>query len=314
MKENLQFLKLVLCNNIGVERKSKLAFIELHISILLAGLTGLFGRLVTLNEGLLTFWRLFFTVCIFCVFLIFTKKVYKVSIKDFFKIAAVGGLLGLHLVFFYGSIKYANVSVGTVCLSLISFFTALIDPIINKHRYFKHEFLFSLITICGIVLIFNFDTSYRLGVVIGIFSALLAALFTIFNKRVAKYKSEVVLFYEMVGGLICISLILPFYLYFFPASNIFPSGMNLFYLVILALFCTVFLYYFQISALKKLSAFSVNLSYNLEPVYTIILAIIIFHENKDLNAAFYAGFIAILLSVVLESLYVAKWSKKFNKN
>ncbi len=296
-----------------MEKNSKRAFLDLHISILLAGLTGLFGRLVTLNEGLLTFWRLFFTVGIFCLILLFTKKFYKVKLKDFFKIAAVGGLLGLHWVFFYGSIKYSNISVGTVCLSLISFFTAIIDPIVNKHRYFKHEFLFSLITIFGIVLIFNFDSGYRLGVIIGIFSALLAALFTIFNKKVANYNLETVLFYEMVGGFICISAFLPFYLHFFPVKNIFPAGLDLIYLVVLALFCTVFLYYFQISALKKLSAFSVNLSYNLEPVYTIILAMIIFHEYKDLNIAFYIGFFAILISVVLESLYVAKWSKNFSK-
>ena len=296
-----------------MEKNSKVPFIHLHISIVLAGLTGLFGRLITLNEGLLTFWRLFFTVLIFCLVLLFTKKIYKVKLKDFFKMAVVGALLGLHWLFFYGSIKYANISVGTVCLSLISFFTAIIDPIVNKHRYFKHEFLFSLITIFGIILIFNFDSGYRTGVVIGIISALLAALFTIFNKKVSKYNLEAVLFYEMIGGLICISAFLPFYLYIFPTQNIFPYGLNLLYLVILALFCTIFLYYFQISALKKLSAFSVNLSYNLEPVYTIILAMIIFHEYKDLNLAFYIGFFAILLSVILESLYIAKWNKKFNK-
>ena len=226
----------------------------------------------------------------------------------------MGGLLGLHWVFFYGSIKYSNISVGTVCLSLISFFTAIIDPIVNKHRYFKHEFLFSLITIFGIILIFNFDSGYKTGVIIGIISAFLAALFTIFNKKVSKYSLETVLFYEMVGGLICISLFLPFYLYFFPVKNVFPVGLDLFYLVILALFCTIFLYYFQVSALKKLSAFSVNLSYNLEPVYTIILAMIIFCEYKELNIAFYIGFFAILISVILESLYVAKWSKKFSKD
>ena len=95
-----------------MEKNSKVPFIHLHISIVLAGLTGLFGRLITLNEGLLTFWRLFFTVLIFCLVLLFTKKIYKVKLKDFFKMAGVGALLGLHWLFFYGSIKYANVSVG----------------------------------------------------------------------------------------------------------------------------------------------------------------------------------------------------------
>ena len=287
-----------------MKQLEKRAFIELHISILLAGCTGLFGRLITLNEGLLTFWRLFFTVLLIGLYLFFINKLRKIKLKNFIKITSTGALLGLHWLLFYGSIKYSNISVGIVCLSLISFFTALIDPLVNKHRYFKHEFLFSFITIIGIALIFNFDSHYQTGIIIGIFSALSAALFTIFNKKVAKYNSNTMLFYEMLGGFIFIALIMPFYLYFFPVENIFPFGKNLFYLIILALFCTVFLYYFQIQALKKLSAFSVNLSYNLEPVYTMILAIIIFQENKDLSLYFYLGFGLIILSVICQSVYV----------
>ncbi len=296
-----------------MKQVEKRAFLELHISILLAGCTGLFGRLITLNEGLLTFWRLFFSVLIIGVYLFFIKKINKISLKDFVKIASVGALLGLHWVLFYGSIKYSNISIGIVCLSLISFFTALIDPLVNKHRCFKHEFLFSFITILGIALIFNFDSHYQTGIIIGIFSALSAALFTIFNKKVAKYNSNIMLFYEMLGGFIFIGLIMPFYLYFFPVENIFPFGMNLFYLIILALFCTAFLYYFQIRALKKLSAFSVNLSYNLEPIYTMILAMIIFQENKDLSVYFYMGFVLILLSVIFQSIYVFYEKKKQEK-
>ena len=282
----------------------KRAFLELHISILLAGCTGLFGRLITLNEGLLTFWRLFFTVVFIAFYLFIIKKLKKINLKDFIKITSTGALLGLHWVLFYGSIKYSNISVGIVCLSLISFFTALIDPLVNKHRYFKHEFLFSFITIIGIALIFNFDSHYQTGIIIGVFSALSAALFTIFNKKVAKYNSNTMLFYEMLGGFIFIGLTMPFYLHFFPVESVFPFGKNLFYLIILALFCTVFLYYFQIRALKKLSAFSVNLSYNLEPIYTMILAMIIFQENKDLSLYFYMGFGLILLSVIFQSVYV----------
>lgn len=293
-----------------MRRVEKRAFLELHISILLAGCTGLFGRLITLNEGLLTFWRLFFSVIFIGFYLFIIKKLKKINFKDFVKIASTGALLGLHWVLFYGSIKYSNISIGIVCLSLISFFTALIDPLVNKHRYFKHEFLFSFITILAIALIFNFDSHYQTGIIIGIFSALSAALFTIFNKKVAKYNSNTMLFYEMLGGFIFIGAIMPFYLRFFPVENIFPMGLDLFYLIILALFCTVFLYYFQIRALKKLSAFSVNLSYNLEPIYTMILAMIIFQENKDLSVYFYIGFGLILLSVICQSIYVFLEKKK----
>lgn len=290
--------------------ESKKAFLELHISILLAGCTGLFGKLISLNEGYLTFWRLFFTFIIILLYLLCTKKLVKIKGADIAKTLLAGACIGLHWLFFYGSIKYSNISVGIVCLSLISLFTAIIDPIVNNHRYFKHEFIFSMVAVMGIIFIFNFDANYRTGIILGVISAIFAALFTIVNKKVVKYNSSSVLFYEMTGGLICISLFLPFYVDFSAGAQFLPSGTDFFYLFILALFCTVFLYYFQISSLKKLSAFCVNLSYNLEPLYTFILAILLFSENKDLTSSFYIGFALIFSSVILQSIYVLLENKR----
>ena len=278
------------------------AFIKLHISILLAGFTGLFGKLISLNEGLLVWYRMMFAALLLFIILAVSKKLVAISWQEQLKIAGTGFLLGLHWVFFYGSIKIANVSVGVVCFSLVGFFTALLEPLIIRRRFRMKELLFSLITVAGIILIFQFDMRYRTGIIIGIISSALAALFTITNKKVGvRHPSRMMLLYEMAGGFIGLSILLPFYLYFFPVSTILPDRTDFLYLLLLALVCTIGLYLLQIQVLKTISAFTVNLSYNLEPVYSIILAMLFFGEAKELNTAFYIGLGLICISVLLQT-------------
>ncbi len=283
-------------------------YVKLHLSIILSCFTSIFGRIITLNEGLLVFYRLLMSVIILLPVLELIKKPPKTDLKNFFKIILVGIFLGIHWLFFYGSIKYANVSIGIVCFSLVSFFTALIDPLLEKHRVYKHEILFSLITILGILLIFHFDAQYRTGIILGVISSGFAALYTITNRMNAKHykSSSTMLFYEFLGGLLIVSLILPFYLHIFPVTTIIPSNHDMFYLFLLVTLSTIGLYALQIQSLRYLSPFTVNLSYNLEPVYTVILAIIIFQENKDLSPAFYLGMALIIISVILQTLYIRK--------
>ena len=156
----------------------KEAFVKLHLSVLLAGGTGVFGKLITLNEFMLVWYRLLFAVMLFYVVLRIFGSFKKVSRKDILKIGLVGTLLALHWVFFYASIKFSNVSIGVVCLSLMSFFTAIFEPMINRRRISCKEIAFSLIAVAGIVLIFHFDTRYRTGVILGIISSALASMFT----------------------------------------------------------------------------------------------------------------------------------------
>lgn len=280
----------------------KEALIKLHISIVLAGFTGLFGKLVTLNEGLLVWYRMLFAALLLFLILWGRGLLQKVSFREMLKIGGTGLLLGLHWVFFYGSIKAANVSIGVVCFSLVGFFTALLEPLIIQRRVSAKELLFSLITVLGIVLIFQFDMRYRTGIIIGVLSSALAALFTITNKKVGRnHASGTMLLYEMIGGFLGLSCLLPFYLHYFPVETILPGTQNLIYLLVLALVCTIGLYLLQIQVLQTISAFTVNLSYNLEPVYSIILAMLFFGEAKELNIAFYAGLGLILLSVLLQT-------------
>lgn len=289
----------------------KEAFVKLHLSILIAGGTGVFGRLITLNEALLVWYRMMLAAVMFAVLLAIWKKLRKVTVRDVLKIGGVGILLSAHWLFFYGSIKASNVSIGVVCLSLMSIFTALFDPLINRHQISVRELLFSMVAVLGIVLIFHFDTRYRAGICMGVISSALASLFTIVNKKVSvNYTSSTMLLYEMAGGFMAISCILPFYLHYNPVDAILPDWKDGFYLFCLSSVCTVVLYILQIQVLKKVSAFTVNLSYNLEPIYSIIGAMIIFHEAKDLGYSFYAGLGLIVLSVIMQTLSVVCSQKK----
>ncbi len=287
--------------------ETRKGFIQLHLSVLLAGFTGLFGRLITLNEVDIVWYRMLFTSLILIVFV----GLPRVSWRKFVQLCGCGALLGLHWILFYGSIKASNVSIGVICFSLIGFFTAIFEPIIFKKRFSGLEFLFSLITVIGVLCIFSFDARYRYGIMIGVVSTAVCALYSICNKKASVgVRSRTVLLYQMMGGLAIVTLIIPVYLWFFPSEQpvlVIPEGMNLWLMLCHALFCTVGMYLLQIQALKRLSAFTVNLTYNLEPCYTIILAFLIFGEGREINFSFYVGISLILLSVLLQSMRV--WKK-----
>ena len=285
------------------------AFIQLHLSVMLAGFTGLFGKLITLNEVDIVWYRMLFTSIIL---LVFTGPP-QIERKKLLQLGGCGALLGLHWMLFYGSIKASNVSIGVICYSLVGFFTAIIEPIIYRKKISTIEILFSLITVFGLLCIFSFDARYRYGISIGVLSSFVAALYGVCNKKVSVgVKTRTVLFYQMSAGLVVVSMIIPFYLVMFPAHQdvlVIPEGSNLWWMLCHALFCTVAMYILQIQALRTLSAFTVNLTYNLEPCYTIAIAFIVFHEARELNFSFYIGIALILISVILQT-WRATLSKK----
>ena len=290
----------------------------LHLSVFIAGFTGVLGRLITLDSAILVWWRMAAAAVIMFLYLRFVQtrrgaadafdaSLQRYKFRDVLQMGSVGMLLCLHWVFFYASIKASNVSIGVVCFSLVGFFTALFEPIINKHRFSGREFLFSLLTILGIYLIFHFDSRYRLGIVLGVVSSALYALFAIANQRVGKhYEAKNMLLWEMVGGLIGLTCLIPLYNQFIPVGRLYPVGMDYAYLAFMVVICTIGLCLLQIIVLQKIPAFTVNLTYNLEPVYSIILSMFIFSEYKELNFSFCIGIALIILSVLLQTYYEIK--------
>ncbi|WP_333886006.1 DMT family transporter [Sphingobacterium siyangense] len=281
----------------------KKSYLVLHTAVLLAGFTGVFGKLITLNQIPLVWFRvLLSTIILFIVLKLFKIERLK-STKDAFKIAKVGVLITIHWIFFYGSIKFSNISIGVVCYCLTSFFTAVLEPIINKKRFSAVQLMLSMLTLIGISLIFHFDSSYQLGIILGVISTIFAALYTIYNERLVKqYDSKLLNFYQMLSGTIVLGFGLPIFYYLFPTERLIPSFSDGVYLILLALFCTVGLYVLFAESLKKLSAFTVNLSFNLEPIYSIIIAFLFFNEGKQVNASFYVGLALVLVSVLLQTM------------
>ncbi len=281
------------------------AFLQLHAAVFLAGFTGILGRLITLNEGLLVWFRLLISAFSLWVLFYFTNKIRRIDFKDCLQIFGVGLIAALHWVTFYGSIKYSNVSVALVCFSSIGFFTAVFEPLILRTKMDVKELLLGLMIIAGVYIIFHFDPQYKIGIVVGIISAFLGCLFPIINRIfLRKHSTETVTLYELTGGFLSLSVILPFYLHLFPADHMVPTTSDFLWLLALSWFCTVLAFQLSMNALKKISAFTVNLTYNLEPVYGILLAFAVYQENKDLGSSFYAGLAIIILAVALQTVNV----------
>lgn len=287
----------------------KKAYIQLHIALILAGFTGIFGRLITLNEGLISWYRTLLSAVFMLLFLLISRKLQKISAKDKLKIGFAGAILGFHWLFFYGSIKYSNISVGVVCFALTSFFNAILAPILNKKKLSLQELLLSGLTLCGIALIFGMDISFRTGIILGVVSSIFSALYTIYNERLAgRFRGETIILYQMTGGFLGLTIIMPIFLLFTPTSSFLPSASDLGWLLVLSILCTIGLYLLIVSALKHISSFTLSLTFNLEPLYTILLAIIIYKENKVLSLSFYIGLSLILISLSLQMFRV--WYKR----
>jgi drug/metabolite transporter (DMT)-like permease len=279
----------------------KKAFLQLHLAVFLAGFTGVLGKFIQLNEGLLVWYRLLISSVTLWVICLIRRSHLRISMTGVYKIFGVGAIAALHWVCFYGSIKYSNVSISLVCFSSIGFFTALLEPLFFRVRPDRTELLLGLLVILGIYFIFQFDPHYKTGIILGMLSALLGSIFPVCNRILLRHiPPETVTVYELTGGFLFLSLLLPAYLQGFPTSRFLPSWSDWLGLLVLSWLCTVFAFSLSMRALRKISAFTVNLSFNLEPVYGILLAFAFFGENRNFGWGFYLGFTLILLSIILQ--------------
>lgn len=296
----------------------------MHLAVLLWGFTGVLGRAISLDAPALVWHRMWMTAVLMAVILFFRKQWVPVARRDVGQMALIGLLMGLHWVAFYGSIKFANISIALVCLSTASIFTSLLDPFVNKSKHDIKEVLLGSLALAGVYLIYQFQQFYGLGIIFGVIAAILSSIFTVLNKRIAaKYPARITVFYEMTTGWVFISLLLPLVLLYTPEMRLTPTWAvgadwtknDWLWLVVLSLCCTVWAQSLAINALKKLSSFTATLSVNLEPVYGIILAFVFYNENKEiifnkgtneLNLGFLGGMGLILLSVLLQMLRLVK--------
>jgi drug/metabolite transporter (DMT)-like permease len=287
----------------------KKALVQLHVFVFLAGLTGSLGFLIKLNGLVLVFYRILITVIVLWVLALFRKNIHSYNFKTKLSLLGTGAIIALHWVFFYQSIKLANVSIALVCFSSTSLFSSFLEPLWKHAKIQFQEILIGSLSLLGILLIFHFDTQFRTGIIVGLFSALFAAIFSIINKRFTSHIDvQTIQSYEMTGGLL---FLLPFVLLLgfntgFNPMGLIPTSMDWFWLSILAIACTVWSTHLMLSSLKHISAFTLNVTLNLEPVYGIILAFILFKEQKQLGLSFYAGILCIIISVIIQMRRIVK--------
>jgi drug/metabolite transporter (DMT)-like permease len=292
----------------AAERRN--AYLQLHFSVFLWGFTAILGKLIELREGPLVWYRILIT----CMSLLLLPRVWKrlkqLKRKDIKALVGIGCLVCTHWLCFYGSIKFSNVSVALSCLSTTSFITSFIEPLFFRTKIKRYELFLGLLIVPGIYMIFHFTKFYAEGIVLGLLAAGLAAVFTTLNKKmVSRVDTTSITFVELSGGFVFLSIILPFYLSYFPEASMVPTSNDWVYLLILAVGCTTLPYILSLNALKHLSAFASTLSVNLEPIYGIIMAIFFFQENKELNPGFYIGTLIILLAVFLHPLLHKRFEK-----
>lgn len=290
------------------------ALLRLHAAIFIWGFTGVLGRAITLNGAMLVWWRLFITAASLWVLFYFTGKITKVTARDFLKIGFIGFILALHWLFFYSSIKYANVSIALTCLSTTGLFSAIIEPWFFRKRINIQEVFLGLFALGGIALIYMYNLHFSTGIYLGILSAVATVVVSVMNKKIVTgYNPSSITLYQLTGGFLGLTLLMPLYNYLLPAPALLPQGYDWLWLVILSWCCTILTFILYIGALKKVSAFTANLLLTLEPVYGIILAFILYHENESLHKNSIIGFGLIICAVILQMIRITRQQRAEKK-
>ncbi|HNE50725.1 MAG TPA: DMT family transporter [Chitinophagales bacterium] len=290
------------------------AYLNMHIATFLWGITAILGRVISIQEFPLVWFR----VCIVSIAMSFIPKLIlqlkQLKRKEIFIVSGIGILLTIHWLLWYGSIKYANASVAVSCIACISFFVSILEPILLKKPFDSSNLFLGIMVIPGILLINqSLELNYKIGFLLGILSAVFAALFTIYNKKYTQHISpSLITFIQMLSGLLFLTVLLPFYMQWQPNNFHFPNQKDFILLLILALGCTVIPYNLFLRTLKVTDAFTTTLINNLEPVYGIVLAAILLGESKELNWKFYVG-TAIILSAVFAHAFLTHRRQKLEK-
>ena len=293
--------------------QEKKDFLTLHFIVLIWGFTAILGLSIDIPSVEVVFFRtLIASIGLWIALKVWKKRLKINSSKNLLIILGTGALIAAHWILFFLSARISNASVCLAGMATCSLWTSLIEPLSQGRKIRGFEVLLSIIAFIGIGVIFNVEFDYLSGLLIAVLSAFIAAVFTVINGRLTKtYDPYVITFYEMVGACIATVLFFPVYTGFFVDKLMLtPELDDWFYLSVLAIVCTVYAYSVSVELMKRLSAFSVNLAVNLEPVYGIILALIIFGDSEEMSPGFYLGTLLILTSVLLYPLLNRRYKKK----
>jgi drug/metabolite transporter (DMT)-like permease len=276
--------------------------LHLHLIVFIWGFTAVLGALISLDALPLVWFRMLFAVGFIAVYIYFKKIPLKISLKAKVQFLFAGLLISLHWFTFFHAIKISDISITLACLSTGAFFTSLLEPILYRKKIVFYEVFFGLLVFFGLYIIFDAERNYFWGILTALASAFLSALFSVINSKLVKsHDATVMSFYELSGGVVFFTIILLFTHNFTP-TFFSLSTKDFMYLMILSSVCTAYAFIASTSIMKFLSPYTVMLTINLEPIYGIILAVLIFKEKEKMSFEFYIGAFIILLTVILNSI------------
>ena len=282
------------------------SLLVMHLIVIILGLTGILGKLIEASSTILVWYRMMIAFVALGLYLLFQKRLFKIQKGFIWKLLGVGSIVAAHWLFFFESIKVSNVSVAVVCLATSSLFSALIEPFVFKRKISAYELVFGIVVIAALAFALQADVSYFWGYMYGVIAAFLATLFTIFNALyINKVEASKITLIEMLGGWVAMSL----YIGLFTNTSLSDfsiSQQDTIYLLALGIVCTAFAFVVSVEVMKSLSPYSVIMAVNLEPIYSIILALILFGESEKMTSSFYIGGSVIILTVFLDGYLKTK--------
>ena len=288
-------------------------YLHLHFLVFIAGFTAILGELISIGSIPLVWYRMLIATVLIFVYVKVVKIDLKAKAKDLMKFSIAGVLIALHWITFFESINQANVSIALAMFASGAFFASLIEPIFYKRKIIGYEMLFGLIVILGVYLITKTEFRYINGIILGIAAALFSSLFAVINgKLVEQHRASVISFYEFISGILCISIFLLISDNGFSKEFFDLSFSDWKYLFILGSICTAYAFIAAVYVMKYISPFTVVLTYNLEPIYGILMAIILFPDKERMSTEFYIGAVLIISTVIINGVLKNTAKKKKN--
>ncbi|KAA5824390.1 DMT family transporter [Algibacter amylolyticus] len=287
-------------------------FLHLHLLVFIAGFTAILGEIITITAIPLVWFRMVMATVLIFIYVLLVKVKLKITLKSFLSLFVAGVIIALHWITFFGAIDASNISITLAMFSTGAFFASLIEPIIYKRSIIWYEILFGVIVIIGVFIITQSEIKYLTGIVLGILSAFLSSLFAVLNGHfLKKHSATVISFYEFISGVAFISIYIMLFGEGFTKDFFILSLSDFWSLFILASVCTAYAFIASVYIMKSISPYTVVLTYNLEPVYGIAMAFILFPETEKMSTSFYYGALVIISVVLLNG--ILKNSKKLKR-
>lgn len=278
-------------------------YLHLHFLVFIAGFTAILGELITINAISLVWFRMGMAAILMFIYIKIRKIKLKVDFKSIVKFSIAGIIIALHWITFFESIKQSTISIALAMFSTGAFFASLIEPLFYKRRVIWYEILFGLLVIIGVWIITSTEFKYVNGIILGILSALFSSTFAVINgKLVERNSATIISFYEFISGVFFISVFLALFRGGFDTAFFSLSISDWFYLFILASICTAYAFIAAVHVMKQISPYTVVLTFNLEPIYGIVLAIIFFPKAEKMSTEFYIGASLIISTVLLNGI------------